>query len=72
LVAEKGNAKLLWASSREVLNIIQADQLGVDIITVTSPILNKLDMLGMDAKELSLDTVIGFNKDIKDLGFSIL
>lgn len=72
LVAEKGNAKLLWASSREVLNIIQADQLGVDIITVTSSILNKLDMLGMDAKELSLDTVIGFNKDIKDLGFSIL
>ncbi|MBZ1505228.1 transaldolase [Latilactobacillus curvatus] len=72
LVAEKGNAKLLWASSREVLNIIQADQLGVDIITVTSPILNKLDMLGMDAKELSLDTVIGFNEDIKDLGFSIL
>ena len=72
LVRGNGNAKLLWASSREVLNIIQADQMGVDIITVTSSLLNKLNMLGIDAKELSLDTVIGFNKDIKDLGFSIL
>ena len=72
LVSEKENAKLLWASTREVLNIVQANDLGVDIITVTSDILNKLKMLGMDAEQLSLDTVIGFNQDIKDLGFSIL
>lgn len=72
LVKENGNAKLLWASSREVFNIIQAQELGVDIITVTSAILNKLHMLGMDHTELSLDTVQGFNNDIKDLGFSIL
>lgn len=72
LVKENGNAKLLWASSREVFNIIQAQELSVDIITVTSAILNKLHMLGMDHTELSLDTVQGFNNDIKDLGFSIL
>ena len=72
LVKENGNAKLLWASCREVLNIKQAADLGVDIITVTTPVLNKLHMVGEDAKELSLETVRGFNSDVKDLGFSIL
>ena len=72
LVKENGNAKLLWASCREVLNIKQADDLGVDIITVTTPVLNKLHMLGEDPTQLSLDTVKGFNQDVKSLGFSIL
>lgn len=72
LVKANGNAKLLWASCREVLNIKQADDLGVDIITVTTPVLNKLSMLGTDAKELSLETVKGFAADVKSLGFSIL
>lgn len=63
---------LLWASCREVLNIKQAADLGVDIITVTTPVLNKLHMAGEDPAELSLETVRGFNSDVKDLGFSII
>lgn len=68
----KGNIKLLWASCREVLNIKQAADLGVDIITVTTPVLKKLGMVGKDLKKLSLETVQGFNNDVKDLGFSII
>ncbi|MCT1176980.1 transaldolase [Pediococcus pentosaceus] len=68
----KGDTKLLWASCREVLNIKQAADLGVDIITVTTPVLNKLSMVGEDLQKLSLETVKGFNADVKDLGFSIV
>lgn len=68
----KGDTKLLWASCREVLNIKQAADLGVDIITVTTPVLNKLSMVGEDLQKLSLETVKGFNTDVKDLGFSIV
>ena len=62
----------MWASCREVLNIKQAADLGVDIITVTTPVLKKLGMVGKDLKKLSLETVQGFNNDVKDLGFSII
>ncbi|MGY0354314.1 transaldolase [Enterococcus avium] len=69
---QKSGAKLLWASSREVYNVIQAEQLGVDIITATPAILSKLSMYQMDLNELSLETVKMFNRDIKTLGFTIL
>lgn len=69
---EKAGTELLWASCREVYNIIQADQLGVDIITVPPAILDKLSMYHMDLDELSLETVKMFNRDIESLGFSIL
>ncbi|MDR0922560.1 MAG: transaldolase [Lactobacillales bacterium] len=68
----KKGTKLLWASSRELLNIFQAENLGVDIITCTSSILSKLPMIGKDLKTLSLETVQMFHSDIKDLGYSIL
>ena len=58
---QKSGAKLLWASSREVYNVIQAEQLGVDIITATPAILSKLSMYQMDLNELSLETVKMFN-----------
>ena len=72
LVNQYPQASLLWASSRELLNIFQAEKLGVNIITVTNPILEKMRMVGLDPKELSLDTVQGFHNDVKALGFSIL
>lgn len=68
----KSGTKLLWASTREVYNIIQADEIGTDIITVPPAILDKLEMYHMDLNELSLATVKMFNDDVKDLGFSIL
>lgn len=69
---EKQGNKLLWASSREVYNIIQAQELGVDIITVTPALLGKLAMYKKDLDELSLETVQGFHNDTKALGFTIL
>ena len=62
----------LWASCREVYNIIQADQCGTDIITVTNNLLAKLPNLGKDLAQLSLETVQMFSNDSKALGFSIL
>lgn len=68
----KPGSQLLWASTRELYNIIQAIDCGCDIITVPPSILNKLDNLFKDLTQVSTDTVIGFNKDIQSLGFSIL
>ena len=62
----------LWASCRELYNIIQADQCGTDIITVTNNILAKLPNLGKDLTQLSLETVRMFVNDGKSLGYSIL
>ncbi|MFZ4592119.1 MAG: transaldolase [Ignavibacteria bacterium] len=71
LSAKKG-LELLWASSREVLNIIQAEQCGCEIITVTNDLLKKLHMIGMDLGELSLDTVKMFYNDATSAGYKIL
>jgi len=62
----------LWASTREVLNIFQAQDCGVDIITVTNDILKKLTMVGKDLTELSLETVQMFYNDAKSLGYRIV
>jgi len=62
----------LWASTRELLNIFQAQDCGVDIITVTNDILKKLPMVGMDLSELSLDTVKMFHNDAKSLGYKLV
>jgi transaldolase len=65
-------AELLWASVREVLNIIQADQCGCDIVTVPHDILKKaMNLFGMDLEKLSLDTVKMFAKDAEAAGFSL-
>jgi len=65
-------AELLWASTREVLNLFQAQESGCAIITVPHDILAKAaKMLGMDLTELSLDTVKGFAKDAAAAGFKL-
>lgn len=71
LCHEKANIDLLWASTREVFNIVQADQTGCDIITVPPKILAKLPKFGKDALQVSIDTVKTFDKDIAELGFTI-
>lgn len=68
----KEGAQLLWASPREVLNIIQADQVGADIITCTPELINKMDNIGKDLEEFSLETVRMFLNDSQKLGFSII
>jgi transaldolase len=62
----------LWASARELLNIMQAEECGVDIITVTNDILKKLQMVGKDLDELSLETVKMFYNDAQSLGYKII
>src|SRR5699024_7344047 len=57
----KAGVKLLWASCREVINVIQADELGADIITCPADVVKKVNTnLGRDIEELSVDTVQGF------------
>ena len=69
----KEGGQLLWASCREVYNVIQADEIGADIITCPADVVKKVNNnLGRDIGELSVDTVKGFAKDIQSSGLSIL
>ncbi|MBI1858471.1 MAG: transaldolase [Candidatus Melainabacteria bacterium] len=65
------NANLLWASSRELLNIYQAEATGCHIITVTYDILKKLKNVNKGLADLSLDTVQMFHKDASESGFRL-
>ena len=65
------NIELIWASPRELLNIMQADQIGCHIITVTSDVLKKLDLIGRPLTEYSLDTVKMFYDDACKSGFTL-
>lgn len=65
------NMELIWSSPREVLNILQADSIGCHIITVTGDLLNKLDLVGKDLTEFSLDTVKMFRNDALKAGFHL-
>jgi transaldolase len=65
------NASLIWASPREVLNIIQANEIGCQIITVTYDLLAKLDGLGKPLDQFSLETVQMFHRDAEAAGYSI-
>lgn len=71
IVAARPHAELLWASPRELLNVIQADECGCHIITVTGDILKKLAMIGKPLDELSLDTVKMFYNDAVAAGFKL-
>jgi|GEM_PF-107529 len=63
--------ELIWASPRELLNIIQANQIGCHVITATSDILKKLSIVGKDQTQYSLETVEMFYNDAKSSGFSL-
>jgi transaldolase len=65
------NVELIWASPRELLNVFQADAIGCHVITVTNDILAKLDMVGKDLDEYSLDTVRMFYRDAGAAGFTL-
>src|SRR3984893_2845014 len=64
-------AELIWASPREILNVVQADQIGCHIITVTHDLLKKLDLLGKDLDQYSLETVQMFHRAAVAAGFSL-
>lgn len=72
LLEDNPKAELLWASTREVLNLIQAEECGCAIITVPHDILAKAAKLfGFDLTDLSLDTVKMFAKDAADAGYKL-
>jgi transaldolase len=71
MAAANPRAEVIWASPRELLNILQADAIGCHIITVTGDILKKLPMLGHDLEAYSLDTVKMFRADAVSAGFEL-
>ncbi len=63
------NVKVLWASTREAYNLIQAVQSKCQIITLTAPILQKTNLFGKDLKSYSLETVQMFLNDANASGY---
>ncbi len=63
--------ELLWASTREVFNIKQAEEVGCDIITVPFDLIKKMSLFGQDLTQMSLETVQTFKKDAESAGFKI-
>jgi transaldolase len=71
IMVDAPRAELIWASPREVLNVVQADSVGCHIITMTHDLLAKLDLLGKDLEQFSLETVQMFHRDAVAAGFNL-
>ena len=65
------NIELIWASPRELYNVVQADNIGCHIITATNNILKKLPTLGKNLDQFSLETVQMFYDDAQKASYSI-
>ena len=65
------NVDILWASTREPYNFIQAKHLGCQIITVPPSIIEKIENFGKSFNKLTVDTVKGFLTDTKKSNFNI-
>ena len=70
-IKNKPNLELIWASSREVYNIVEALESKSHIITISPDILDKISFLNKNLEEFSLDTVKAFYNDAKSAGFKI-
>jgi transaldolase len=71
IIAQAPRAELIWASPREILNLVQANDLGCHIITITHDLLKKLDGLGKSLELFSLETVRMFHDDALAAGFTL-
>ena len=69
LLAPYPQLELIWASPREPFNIVQADQIGCQVITVTNDQLSKVKLFGKNLEEFSLETVKMFYDDATAAGF---
>ncbi len=65
------NVEILWASTREPYNFLQAKQLGCNILTAPPPIIEKIEKFGKSFQNLTIETVKGFLKDSKKSRFKI-
>lgn len=64
-ISSNEKTELIWASPREIYNVIQANQIGCHVITATSDILAKINLIGKNLDEYSLETVKMFYNDAK-------
>ncbi len=71
IMLDAPRSELIWASPREVLNVVQADSVGCHVITMTADLLKKIDSLGKDLEQFSLETVQMFHRDAVAAGFSL-
>ncbi len=71
IMRDAPKSELIWASPREILNVVQADQVGCHIITVTHDLLKKLNSLGKNLDQFSLETVQMFRRDAIAAGFNL-
>jgi transaldolase len=71
LMGKWPHVKILWASPREILNIFQARDLNCDIITVHPDLLDKMDSIGKDLDQFTIDTVKMFYDDAKNAKLSL-
>lgn len=71
IVRSYPSIELIWASTRELLDIVRADAAGCHIITVTPAILRKMSLLGKDLDEYSHETVKGFHQDACLAGYQL-
>lgn len=71
IMAAAPKAELIWASPREVLNLVQANDIGCHIITMTHDLLPKVESLGKDLDQFSLETVQMFHRDAASAGFTL-
>lgn len=71
LFSTQPQLEILWASPRELFNLVQADRVGCHIITLGHDLLNKLSTVGKNLAEFSLDTVKMFARDAEAAKFSI-
>ena len=71
IISAVPQAELIWASPREVFNLVQADAVGCQIITMTQDLLQKVQGLGKGLEQFSLETVQMFHRDAASAGFSL-
>jgi transaldolase len=71
ILVQRPKAQLLWASTRELLNIFHAEESGCDIVTVPNEFLAKLELVGKDLAEYSRETVQGFYRDATAAAYEI-
>jgi transaldolase len=71
LIGSNKNHEVLWASTRQIFNIIEADDIGCHIITVSPDIINKFNLINYDLEKYSLDTVKQFYEDAKKSNYVI-
>ncbi len=71
LVKHHKNIEILWASTREAYNYLQAKELGCQIITMPPKIIDRVSDFGMSFNQMTRDTVKGFLADSKKSNFNL-